>query len=307
MRAFVLCLAAIVTVAFTTPLRAQSYEWVTYYIVAHQDDWQLFMTPSAYEDARPPLDSDGAPLSPTKKVVFIYLTAGDGGLGVGKDRRQHPYYKAREQGALDAARFIATPDNGYPGYGTTSTEWVNGNPITRHAYLNTVSYFLHLPDGNLGGGGFPGTGEQSLQRLHDGSIVTIRSITGQASYYGWWELVTTLASIISRETVPNARLWLNYPDPDVAYNPGDHSDHLYTGRAARDASLFFCAPASLYAGYTTGTKAANLTDTARQIEAAVFGVTVSGIMRLDHQSRWEPGHRKYLGRSYARSLPSPCG
>jgi hypothetical protein len=309
MRALVLFVAAATfTVAFSTPVQAQSYQRVAYYIVAHQDDWQLFMTPSAYEDARAHVEVDDVAV-PTRKVVFIYLTAGDGGFGLGKVGRQHPYYKAREQGALDAARFIATPDNVYPGKWSTSTVIVNGNKIARHAYLNTVSYFLELPDGNGDGSGFTVTGNQSLKRLHDTSISTMRSITGQATYYGWWDLVSTVATIIGREKEPNAQLWLNYPDPDPLENAGDHSDHFYTGRAARDASVVSCATATLHAGYSTGLEGteANLTDPEHEVEAAVFGVTVSGIMRFDHESRWEGGHRKYLGRSYARTIPSTCG
>ncbi len=45
------------------------YSAVSIYVVAHQDDWQLFMTPDAYNDL---IDSD-------KKTVFIYTTAGDAG------------------------------------------------------------------------------------------------------------------------------------------------------------------------------------------------------------------------------------
>ena len=45
---------------------------VAFYFSAHQDDWQLFMNPSAFRDVL-----DGA------KCVFIHMTAGDAGLGIG--------------------------------------------------------------------------------------------------------------------------------------------------------------------------------------------------------------------------------
>ena len=79
----VLCLAA----SFSQLVPAQ--DTVAFYFAAHEDDWQLFMSPNAYRDAR----------SPSTKVVFVYLTAGDGGAGVGSAGRSQPYYLARENGA----------------------------------------------------------------------------------------------------------------------------------------------------------------------------------------------------------------
>ena len=64
---------------------------------AHPDDWQLFMNPNAYHDAQ----------NASNKVVFIYLTAGDAGAGLGNGGRSQPYYLARENGAKLSVRFIA--------------------------------------------------------------------------------------------------------------------------------------------------------------------------------------------------------
>ena len=62
---FLLCLA----ISFSEVALAQ--ETVAFYFAAHEDDWQLFMSPNAYRDAQ----------SPSTKVVFVYMTAGDGGRG----------------------------------------------------------------------------------------------------------------------------------------------------------------------------------------------------------------------------------
>ena len=43
---------------------------VSFYFAAHEDDWQLFMNPSAFEDV----------VSGATKTVFVHLTAGDAGL-----------------------------------------------------------------------------------------------------------------------------------------------------------------------------------------------------------------------------------
>src|SRR5215471_8104866 len=46
---------------------------VAFYFAAHEDDWQLFMIPQAFEDV----------LDGKTKTVFVHLTAGDAGLGGG--------------------------------------------------------------------------------------------------------------------------------------------------------------------------------------------------------------------------------
>jgi hypothetical protein len=73
---------------------------VSFYFAAHEDNWQLFMNPAAFEDV------SGA----ASKTVFIHVTAGDDGLGAGSGGRKHPYYLARENGALAAIRLMADAD-----------------------------------------------------------------------------------------------------------------------------------------------------------------------------------------------------
>ena len=70
---------------------------VSFYFAPHEDDWQLFMNPSAFHDV----------LESSTKGVFIHVTAGDAGLGTNNGGRQHPLYLARESGAECAIRFMA--------------------------------------------------------------------------------------------------------------------------------------------------------------------------------------------------------
>src|ERR1700761_6558189 len=67
-----------------TPMR-RTYSNLCYYIVAHQDDWQLFYGQQAFSDL----------IEPGARVVFIYTTAGDAG-------GSEDWWRAREQGALAA-------------------------------------------------------------------------------------------------------------------------------------------------------------------------------------------------------------
>jgi hypothetical protein len=73
---------------------------VSFYFAAHEDDWQLFMNPSAFQDV----------INGAAKTVFVHMTAGDAGLGIGRGGRKHPFYLARENGAETAIRFMADAD-----------------------------------------------------------------------------------------------------------------------------------------------------------------------------------------------------
>ena len=46
---------------------------VSFYFAAHEDDWQLFMNPSAFQDV----------INGAAKTVFVHMTAGDAGRGIG--------------------------------------------------------------------------------------------------------------------------------------------------------------------------------------------------------------------------------
>ena len=78
-----LCLAFIGLAAASggQALAADKPDKVSFYFAAHEDDWQLFMNPSAFHDVL-----DGA-----SKTVVVYGTAGDAGLGTGRGGRRWPY------------------------------------------------------------------------------------------------------------------------------------------------------------------------------------------------------------------------
>src|SRR5215470_865301 len=161
---------------------------VSFYFAAHEDDWQLFMNPSAFQDV----------IKGAAKTVFVHLTAGDAGLGTGLGGRKHPFYLARENGAEAAIRFMADAD-GAPGERVAEPMMFNGHSIYRVSYRNTVGYFLRVPDGNASGAGYAVTGFQSLKRLAAGDTGTLRAVDGSTTYHGWDDLVATLRRIIAYE------------------------------------------------------------------------------------------------------------
>ncbi len=106
----------------------RSYRKVSFYFAAHEDDWQLFMNPTAFADV---LEGD-------TKTVFVHLTAGDAWLGTGNGGRRHPYYLARENGAESAIRFMADA-TGLPLDEAAGPMRFNDHPIHRVSYRNTAA------------------------------------------------------------------------------------------------------------------------------------------------------------------------
>ncbi len=258
-----------------------------FYFSAHQDDWQLFMNPPAFLDV----------LDDATRCIFVHMTAGDAGLGVGTDGRKHPFYLARDNGSQTAIRFMADANDRSPIEPAVAALRFAGHAIRRVAYRNTTAYFLHLPDGNPEGGGYAETGYQSLKRLAKGEIETLTAIDGSAVYRGWRELVATLRAIIDFECAPDLSVNLHVPEPDRAININDHADHLATADAILDAANDIPARWFRHVGYASMDRPKNLAPDDRDMQCAVFAVTLAGIMALDHRVSWQHYDGLYIGRS----------
>jgi hypothetical protein len=286
-----LCLAA----GLLLPLAAQAqdvraFDKASFYFAAHQDDWQLFMNPSAFLDVK----------SPRTKTIFVHLTAGDAGSGLGLRGRKHPFYLARENGAEAAIRFMADA-NEMPVEKVAENKMLNGHPIYRVSYRNTVSYFLRVPDGNVNGAGYPETGNASLLRLAKGQIETLRAIDGSTVYHGWGDLTATLRVLIDFERSDAPAVQINVGDTDAKINPEDHPDHQMTAKAALEAAKnLACARRLHFVDYASGKLPENLPAKQRDMESAVFAVTAAGIRALDHSSAWHKYNDTFVGRNYFR-------
>jgi hypothetical protein len=264
---------------------------VSFYFAAHEDDWQLFMNPSAFMDVA----------NAKTKSVFIHTTAGDAGGGTGNGGRKQPYYLARENGAEVAIRFMADSDS-QPSNRVVSRMQFNGHPIHSIGYRNTATYFLRLPDGNPSGSGYPQTGFQSLERFATGAITTFSAIDGSTTYHGWADLVSTLRAILDYERGTTRSIQLNVADLNPDINPGDHSDHRMTAKGALEAAKdLTCARRVHYIEYASARLSENLAGPQRDMESSVLAATAAGILAFDHYSVWNPYLRSYLGRNYFRA------
>jgi len=266
-------------------------EKVSFYFAAHQDDWQLFMNPSAFQDVA----------DRKTKTVFIHMTAGDAGSGTGTRGRKHPFYLARENGAEAAIRFMADSSD-LPVGKSAARMTFSGHSIYRVSYRSTVSYFLRVPDGSASGQGYPETGNQSLLRLAGGQVKTLAAIDGSAVYHGWPDLVATVREILDFERGHAPVVQLNVAETDASINPGDHPDHQMTAKAALDAAAgLACARRLYYVDYASSRLPENLSPQQRDMETAVFAVTAAGIRALDHSSAWHYYNDSYVGRNYFRA------
>jgi hypothetical protein len=277
------------------PLAAQAddarpYEKTSFYFAAHQDDWQLFMNPSAF------LDVTGT----KTKTVFVHVTAGDAGSGLGRRGRKHPFYLARENGAEAAIRFMADA-NEMPTEKVVDRKIFNGHSIHRVSYRNTVSYFLRVPDGNGTGSGYPQTGNESLRRLAEGDRDRLRAIDGSAVYRSWGDLTATLRALIDYERADAPAVQINVGETDPVINPGDHSDHQMTTKAALEAAKnLTCARRLYFVDYASAKLPENLEPKQRDMETAVFAVNAAAIRALDHSSAWHHYNDTFVGRNYFR-------
>ncbi|MBV9762901.1 MAG: PIG-L family deacetylase [Acidobacteriaceae bacterium] len=193
----------------------KAFSDLCYYVVAHQDDWQLFYGHQAFLDLTEP----GA------RVVLVYTTAGDAG-------RTDGWWQAREQGALAAqslSREVPQP----------RTIHIGRHPIAIYDAGAFISYHLRLPDGNIDGTGFDSTGRASLQKLQAGGIAEIAAIDGSTSYAGWNDFCATLGAILDREGLPGTA-WINAADWSWSCSPRDHWDHKATADALRQLAGAKC-------------------------------------------------------------------
>jgi hypothetical protein len=269
---------------------------VSFYFAAHEDDWQLFMNPSAFEDV----------ISGATKTVFVHLTAGDAGLGIGMGGRKHPFYLARENGAEAAIRFMANAD-GAPAEQLAKPMTFNGHSIYRVSYRNTVGYFLRIPDGHWSGDGYYVTGFESLKRLASGENDALHAVDGSTTYQGWDDLVATLRAIVAYERGRAALIQVNIAETNTRINPKDHSDHIMTAKAALDAVKdSSCVRRVYYVDYASAQLPRNLDVQKRDMESSVLAVTLAGVQAFDHGTSWPHYDESFVGRNYFRVQP-PSG
>jgi LmbE family N-acetylglucosaminyl deacetylase len=221
------------------------------FVVAHQDDWQLFMG-----------DVVAKKIKAGGSVTFIYLTAGD-------DGRDSLYWQTRERAALQSTRLAIGVDAADSDAVKCSTTEVLEHAIRKCAIANTKSYFLRLPDGKRNGAGFVRHGYQSLRKLRGKKIATMAAINGSATYRYWGDLIATVGALVG-PSPGTADIVVHAFDPSITANPHDHFDHRMAGLLVNDLRKRQKWDTQYYVGYALATRADNRsTDQARE-KTAIF-------------------------------------
>ena len=221
------------------------------FLVAHEDDWQLFMG-----------DVVAKRIRAGHSVTFVYLTAGD-------DGRDSLYWQTRERAALQSTRVAIGPAAADSNAISCSTMEISEHTIRKCVIANTESYFMRLPDGKRNGAGFARHDYQSLRRLRGKKVGTIAAIDGSATYHGWQDLKATVSNLIGSGSAPR-EIVVHVNDPSVAANPHDHFDHRMAGLLVNDLRKEQTWNTEYYVGYALATRAANRSaDDARE-KTAIF-------------------------------------
>ena len=216
-------------------------------VVAHQDDWQLFMG-----------DILTQRLSSGNHGVFVYLTAGD-------DGRDSVYWQTRERAALQSTRIAAAIPVTAPL--ACSTVQIRDHWIRKCTVGNTESYFLRLPDGKRDGKGFARYSYRSLRKLRANPSSEMSAIDASTTYQGWTDLTTTVGAIIDRDS---AAVTIHTSDPSIVRNPHDHFDHRMAGLLVAELRKQHRLGAMYYVGYALATRAANRSNSQTQAKTALF-------------------------------------
>lgn len=229
----------------TTPARPTDV-----FLIAHQDDWQLFMGDVVFKGVRRGNHS-----------IFVYLTAGD-------ENHTTEYWRTRERAALKSTRIAAAaPDTATV---TCASVRVLTHAIQRCTIANTTSYFLRLPDGRRDGSGFAHNAFQSLRKLRSTRISAIGAVDTTATYSGWSDLIATVEEIIRRERIAGSPITVHANDPNAAVNPGDHSDHQLAGLVATAMRTRAPAEVIYYVGYALAARPDNRTRAQTREKSALF-------------------------------------
>lgn len=272
----------------TLLVRQQSNRTASHiYIVAHQDDWQLFMG-----------DDVAVAVGDGTAATFIYLTAGD-------DGRDSTYWLTREQAALESTR-IASGAYARGKATTCDRTRVTVHVIRRCSVGNTTSFFLRLPDGRRNGAGFARDGHQSLRKLRRKRITSLNAVDRSTVYANWPDLVATVDELAGAAST-YSRPVLYSTDPSITINPHDHFDHRIAGLLVEEVRKRHDWPARYYVGYALASRAANRPAQLAQLKTAVFRAYDDVMIRANPAWSAYAEHPTFyaecMQRTYSRPVP----
>jgi LmbE family N-acetylglucosaminyl deacetylase len=255
------------------------------FITAHPDDVAYLMNKNAQNDVR-----NNYP------TVFVLLTAGDAsnGTGLAGNTNNTPYYRARLKAyelyvqfwrGLNPSLPVAIPRH--------SVEVISGKYVESVQMGNVVMYFLNLPDNG------------TLSQLASGSIASVTSIS-PVNKYTLAEVKSVIREIIRINNRATPMINLNTQDPDSAWNPADHPDHLATGAivkaAVAEVAAYNCLNLLFYRGYVVGGYMPTYTEDELGVHMATIGALNAGLLANGNKSTWDAFHNNFAGKMDFRGI-----
>jgi hypothetical protein len=219
------------------------------YVVAHEDDDLLFMSPDLLRSIRA-----------GNEVTTIYLTAGDAGAGVTR-------MNLRETGVFRAYESMAGV-TGAPTWTTTTVTVSSGRTVDVRRLPGTEVrvVFLRLPDGQSGA-------VTGLSELFANSVTSLTVIGGTTTYTRSQIIDTLGALFVDRSanrisTLDSTDTWATHAVTSTYFSPppaSDNPDHIASARFAFEAQQTYALTHDLaiYRAYNT-------LDTPEDVGAADF-------------------------------------
>jgi LmbE family N-acetylglucosaminyl deacetylase len=224
-------------VVTAAPAAAASCTGGTLTFVAHEDDDLIFINPDIVTDIRA-----------GRCVKTVFLTAGEAGTAYPDALiRENAPEAAYAQMAGVADNWTTTGDDGVPGRNISTRVLVGRS--------NVSIAFLRLPDGFPSGSGSSTYSGQSLLKLWNGSIPSMRTVDNSETY-SRSSLISVLTTLMT-DFRPSIIRTQDYVSP---VTDADHSDHLITGELVLAANAGYTTRHTLmaYEGYATASLPANV-------------------------------------------------
>lgn len=258
--------------------------------VAHQDDDILFMNPDLIHD-----------IKAGRCIRTIYMTAGDAGSStaywIGRQRGSEAAYDSmmNKPNQIWVERLIEISKNRFA---------TIANPIGN---TSISLIFLHLPDGNVDGSGFPSDSHESLGKLAANRINTIHSIDKSSSYTAG-QLVDSLVSIIHTYQPNDIHTQSSYRGERYL----DHSDHNAVSSFVTQSRLKYsetypdqATPSvQYYVGYPVHEMPQNVEGVDLNQKTAAFlafGKFDGAVCHSVYECHAQATYGLYLDRQYTRS------
>ncbi|MFJ6538022.1 chitobiase/beta-hexosaminidase C-terminal domain-containing protein [Paenarthrobacter sp. NPDC091711] len=207
-------------------------------IVAHTDDDLLFLSPDFMRD-----------IQAKRCVQTVFTTAGEAGEGASYWRGLEAGIRASYSKMAGVADSWTTSDAGVPNRPLT-LQTLNGAP-------NISVVFMRLPDGFPNGAGSTAYNGQSILKLWDGRLSSIRPVDNAATF-SKAQFQTALNRLVAnfQPTTFRTQDWTGNFN-----SPYDHSDHWATAKFAQLATRSYTGPHTslAYDAYVIDEYAQNVT------------------------------------------------